>query len=106
MICTFSCLERKAEVKRNYWLLGADERTGLRIRLLVACQSEKVGCLKGHISIEEAAEEVKKASRHYAKRQLTWFKRNKSIHWLTRTEDTSAEEILNRARQLIQETDK
>ena len=67
---------------------------------------EFVAALKGHISIEEAAEEVKKASRHYAKRQLTWFKRNKNIHWLTRTEDTSAEEILNRARQLIQETDK
>ena len=67
---------------------------------------EFVAALKGRISIEEAAEEVKKASRHYAKRQLTWFKRNKNIHWLTRTEDTSAEEILNRARQLIQETDK
>ena len=67
---------------------------------------EFVAALKGHISIEEAAEEVKKASRHYAKRQLTWFKRNKNIHWLTRTEETSAEEILNRARQLIQETDK
>ena len=67
---------------------------------------EFVAALKGRIAIEEAAEEVKKASRHYAKRQLTWFKRNKSIHWLTRTEDTSAEEILNRARQLIQETDK
>ena len=67
---------------------------------------EFVAALKGRIAIEEAAEEVKKASRHYAKRQLTWFKRNKSIHWLTRTPETSAEEILNRARQLIQETDK
>ena len=26
----------------------------------------------------------KEASRHYAKRQLTWFRRNKAIHWLLR----------------------
>ena len=62
--------------------------------------------MNGCMSIAEAAEAVKKASRHYAKRQLTWFRRNKNIHWLTRTEDTSAEEILSRARQLAVDSDK
>jgi tRNA dimethylallyltransferase len=62
--------------------------------------------MKGCMTIEEAAEEVKKASRHYAKRQLTWFRRNKNIHWLTRTPDTEPEEILERARQLTVNTDK
>ena len=27
-------------------------------------------------------EEIKQASRRYAKRQLTWFRRNEAIHWL------------------------
>lgn len=27
-------------------------------------------------------EKIKMESRRYAKRQLTWFRRNKSIHWL------------------------
>ena len=67
---------------------------------------EFLAAMQGHISIEEAAEEVKKGSRHYAKRQLTWFKRNKNMHWLTRTADTSPEEILERARQLAVESDK
>ena len=67
---------------------------------------EFLAAMKGSITIEEAAEEVKKASRHYAKRQLTWFKRNKHMHWLTRTQDTAPEEILQKARQLIIETDK
>ena len=67
---------------------------------------EFVAAMKGHITIQEAAEEVKKASRHYAKRQLTWFKRNKNMHWLTRTADTSPEEILRQARQLAVESDK
>ncbi len=67
---------------------------------------EFVAAIRGHITIEEAAEEVKTASRRYAKRQLTWFKRNKNIHWLTRTADTGPEEILRQARQLAVESDK
>ena len=41
---------------------------------------EFVAALEGIGTIEEAAEEVKKSSRHYAKRQLTWFRRNKEMH--------------------------
>ena len=51
--------------------------------------------------MEEAADEVRKASRRYAKRQLTWFRRNKDMHWLTRRADTTGEEIIAMARQLI-----
>ena len=67
---------------------------------------EFLAAMKGRITIEEAAEEVKKGSRHYAKRQLTWFRRNKKMHWLTRTAETTAEEILEQARQLAVESDK
>ena len=66
---------------------------------------EFVAALEGRCSIEEAAEEVRKSSRHYAKRQLTWFRRNKNIHWLTRQTDESPEEILRRARQVIRDFD-
>ena len=67
---------------------------------------EFVQAIRGRMSIEEAADDLKQSSRRYAKRQLTWFRRNKNIHWLVRTPDTSAEEILEKARQLIIETDK
>ena len=66
---------------------------------------EFVVALDGHCTIEEAADEVRKASRHYAKRQLTWFRRNKQIHWLTRNTCESAEEILCRARQVVRDFD-
>jgi len=36
----------------------------------------------GEISVEEAAAEVKQSSRHYAKRQLTWFRRDERVHWI------------------------
>ena len=31
--------------------------------------------------VSEGAEEVKLRSRQYAKRQLTWFRRNPAVHW-------------------------
>ena len=66
---------------------------------------EFVAALNGQCTIEEAAEEVRKSSSHYAKRQLTWFRRNKNIHWLIRQTGESPEEILNRARQVIRDFD-
>lgn len=38
--------------------------------------------LKGEITLDEAAAHLKQETRRYAKRQLTWFRRNGSIHWL------------------------
>ena len=52
---------------------------------------EMVRHIKGEISLDEAAENIKKSSRHYAKRQLTWFRRNENIHWI----DKNADEIIN-----------
>jgi len=37
--------------------------------------------LDGTISLEKAVELIKQNSRHYAKRQLTWFKRDEEIKW-------------------------
>ena len=64
---------------------------------------EFVAALHGDMTIDQAADEVRKASRHYAKRQLTWFRRNKAMHWLTRK--GPQEEIIPRARHLIREID-
>ena len=62
---------------------------------------EFVAALDGQCTMEEAADEVRKASRRYAKRQLTWFRRNKNMHWLTRHEGEDSREIIAKARQII-----
>ena len=67
---------------------------------------EFVAALNGECTIEEAADQVRMFSRRYAKRQLTWFRRNPAIHWLVRDAEQSSEEILEQARQLIRESDK
>ncbi|TWP23338.1 tRNA (adenosine(37)-N6)-dimethylallyltransferase MiaA [Apibacter muscae] len=37
--------------------------------------------LDGDISLDKAIEEIKKNSRRYAKRQLTWYRKDLSVHW-------------------------
>ena len=66
---------------------------------------EFVAALNGDITIEAAADQVRQSSRRYAKRQLTWFRRNPHMHWLTRQPGDGAEEILAEARQLLTESD-
>jgi len=52
------------------------------------------------ITFEQAIEEIKKNTRRFAKRQLTWFRRNPDIFWLDYT--TSAKEIIeNKLRGII-----
>ena len=66
---------------------------------------EFVAALDGEITIEAAADQVRQSSRRYAKRQLTWFRRNKAMHWLTREDGADASEILAQARQILRDFD-
>jgi tRNA dimethylallyltransferase len=47
-----------------------------------------IGCkeikpyIDGVCSLDECVEKLKLSTRHYAKRQLTWFRRNQNINWI------------------------
>ena len=43
---------------------------------------ELLPALEGTVSVEDAVEEIKLRSRQYAKRQLTWLRKNQDIHWV------------------------
>ena len=58
---------------------------------------------KKEMSMEEAVSVLKKETRHYAKRQLTWFRRNSSINWLCWDEFSSKEELYNKAFEIIED---
>ena len=45
---------------------------------------EIVAYLKGECSLEEAVYVLKRDTRHFAKRQITWFKREEDVIWLNR----------------------
>lgn len=55
--------------------------------------------LKGEIDQKQAKELIKKNTRNFAKRQLTWFRKDKRIEWIdidNRKPEEIAKEILNR----------
>ena len=66
---------------------------------------EFVDALTGQGTIAEAAAQVQQSSRRYAKRQLTWLRRNPQMRWLVRKNGEGFDEILQKARQALQETD-
>jgi len=43
---------------------------------------EMTACLAGEYNLEEATRLIKRDTRHYAKRQMTWFNADKDILWL------------------------
>ncbi len=47
---------------------------------------EILAYLEGEISLEEAVYILKRDTRHFAKRQITWFKREKDVKWLNKSE--------------------
>ena len=66
---------------------------------------EPMAALRGEMSMEEAVDKIKMESRRYAKRQLTWFRRNPNMHWLIREKEDGFDEILAKARQVLHEND-
>ncbi len=60
------------------WLL---ERPGSTASQAIGIK-EMLPYLQGKDTLENCAEQLKTDTRHYAKRQLTWFRRNPEVHWL------------------------
>lgn len=62
---------------------------------------EMVSALKENRSPKDAAEEIKLRSRQYAKRQLTWFRRDPSIHWFAWENPPVFEEAVSFSTQIL-----
>ncbi len=56
--------------------------------------------IKGNLSLEKAIYLIQRDTRHYAKRQLTWFKKEKDIHWFN---PEQKEEILEFVKNWLKE---
>ena len=39
--------------------------------------------LAGRLSIQQAVEQIQQATRRFAKRQITWFRREPNVHWIS-----------------------
>lgn len=55
---------------------------------------ELIPYLNGECTLEEAVYILKRDTRHFAKRQLTWFRREKEVIWIDKSTFSSADGIL------------
>ncbi|MBD9209147.1 MAG: tRNA (adenosine(37)-N6)-dimethylallyltransferase MiaA [Clostridiales bacterium] len=70
-------LEREVRSLLSRGLLSAESTAGQAIGY-----KEMLGYIAGDCSLGDAVEKIKLGTRRYAKRQLTWLRRNPSINWL------------------------
>lgn len=76
------------------------ETPGLRTAYQAIGYKELAGYFNGTCTLETALEKIKQESRRYAKRQLTWFRRDERIHWLY-LDEQSPEQLVQSAERLI-----
>jgi tRNA dimethylallyltransferase len=62
---------------------------------------QALGVLDGSLSFDEAVRAAQQAHRNYAKRQMTWFRREPEVHWLERFGDEA--KTVREAQDLVQE---
>ena len=63
---------------------------------------QMAGYLMGEYSYEEAVRILKRDTRHFAKRQITWFRKEPSVQWLNVAAHESATDVASRALEVIQ----
>lgn len=62
---------------------------------------EILAYLDGECTLEEAIYILKRDTRHFAKRQLTWFRREENVIWLDKQEYPDTDSLLNRIKEFL-----
>ncbi len=93
----YNRINQRVDIMMNEGLLSEAEKL-FSNKELNALQTvgyrELFDCFEGKISLDFAVEEIKKNTRRFAKRQLTWFKRTENVIWINFQENF--ETILNK----------
>lgn len=86
------------EEVKNVLSLGYDKNLN---SLNTVGYKEIVQHLEGEISLDKAIELIKRNTRHYAKRQMTWFRKDERIHWFDVKDSNQLDSIANQIIQLL-----
>lgn len=62
---------------------------------------ELIPYFEGEESLPESIDKIKQETRRYAKRQLTWFRKNARIRWIILSEIAKKDEILEKCKKCI-----
>lgn len=64
---------------------------------------ETVRYINGEISLDRLSELIKLGTRHFAKRQITWFKRERDVNWLNYEDYSNDDDMLNKMIEILKE---
>lgn len=84
------------EEARNLW-----QESGMRTSANAIGFKELIPYFEGDMTLEECIDKIKQETRRYAKRQLTWFRKNKRIKWIILGEIDKKTEILEKSKKCI-----
>ncbi len=96
----YDAINRRVDLMMEQGLLEEVKNLAKRgyTRELVSMQGlgykELLAYLDGEYTLEDAVALLKRDTRHYAKRQLTWFKRERDVIWVDKDQYPSEEELL------------
>lgn len=101
----YSRINARVDKMMENGLLEEARRTALLENSPTAMQAigykEFIPYFGGKCSLEEAVEQIKRESRRYAKRQLTWFRRDGKINWIAVDACKNFDEIYGKAAEFI-----
>ncbi|MBQ9898291.1 MAG: tRNA (adenosine(37)-N6)-dimethylallyltransferase MiaA [Ruminococcus sp.] len=79
--------DRRVDIMVERGLVAEAEELWRRSGMATAANAigykELIPYFEGTALLEECIDRIKQSTRRYAKRQLTWLRRNEAIHWLT-----------------------
>ena len=79
------------------------EKPGAKTAMQAIGYKELVPYFQGMCSLGQAVDNLKKETRHYAKRQLTWFRRDAEVCWIYLDEYNRLETVVDKAVRIIEE---
>lgn len=89
-------IDEAKEIYDNYSLKTACQAIGYK---------ELIPYFNGEEKLETCIDKIKQETRRYAKRQLTWFRRDERIKWIMMDKDTNFENIINKCEKIIANSD-
>ena len=101
-------INRRVDIMLEQGLLEECRQVYDNCRLETACQAigykELIPYFEGKKGLDECISLIKQETRHYAKRQLTWFRRMEGINWADPTESKDFENFLRNVQKIVAKT--
>ena len=88
-------LEEAREIYSNHKLATAHQAIGYK---------ELIPYFENKATLDECLDKIKLETRHYAKRQLTWFRRDERINWYEIDEFVNSEKFLEKVKNYVAKT--